>query len=158
MLRGTGLPGNVEVLNDVRLGCVRGAGRGGGGGTEGGGRRREGGVVVQIEAITEIGSSAFNLMGVMKAREERGVVSLDPDDVGEGGGGREDEDEGPLQRYPRGMLRLVLSDGSTRIQAIEYRSIPQLELGVTPLGYKVRSLLPSVTNSSDLQILTPLPT
>lgn len=48
-----------------------------------------------------------------------------------------EEDEGPVPKYPRGMLRLELSDGFTTVEAVEYRSIPQLELGVTPLGYKV---------------------
>ena len=54
--------------------------------------------------------------------------------------GEEDpeEDEGPVPKYPRGMLRLELSDGFTTVEAVEYRSIPQLELGITPLGYKVR--------------------
>ena len=47
------------------------------------------------------------------------------------------EDEGPVPKYPRGMLRLELSDGFTTVEAVEYRSIPQLRLGVTPLGYKV---------------------
>jgi RecQ-mediated genome instability protein 1 len=122
MVPGTGLPGNVGVLNDVKLGV--GAGQGGG-------------VLVQIIAITEIGSSAFNLLGVLKAREERGVI-LDPDALpNENVDG---DDEGPLQKYPRGMLRLELSDGTTRVKAIEYRPIPELELGVTPLGYKVDPL------------------
>ena len=113
MAPGTGLPGNANELNDVRL---------------------TGKVLVQIVAITEIASSAFNLMGVMQAREERerGVVSIDAN-----AGEEEGEDEGPLQRYPRGMLRFELCDGSTTVSAIEYRSIPQLELGVTALGYKV---------------------
>jgi hypothetical protein len=48
-----------------------------------------------------------------------------------------EEDEGPVPKYSRGMLRLELSDGLTTVEAVEYRSIPQLELGVTPLGYKV---------------------
>lgn len=113
MLHGTGLPINVNELNDVRLG-----GRGG--------------ILVQITAITEIASSAYALLGVMKAREERGIVGLDEANVAD------EDDEGPIQRYPRGMLRFELSDGSTTLNAIEYRSLPQLTLGVTPLGYKVR--------------------
>lgn len=123
MLPGTGLPGNAGVLNDVRL-----WGRGGG----------VRGVLVQIVGLTEIGNSAFNLMGVMKAREERGVVPLHPPNAEHNAGEVDEEDQGPLQRYPRSMLSFELSDGSTTIRAIEYRDIPQLELGGTPLGYKVR--------------------
>lgn len=110
-MHGTGLPSNLNELNDVHL-----AGRS---------------VLVQITAMTEIASSAFTIMNVMKAREERGIVGLDETNVADG------DDEGPIQRYPRGMLRFELSDGSTILNAIEYRSLTQLELGVTPLGYKV---------------------
>lgn len=112
MLPETGLPLNVAELNDH---AIKGPH-----------------VLVEITAITEVGSSAFQLMQVKAAREERGIVGLDD---GEGDG--VDEEEGPVQKYPRGMLRFELSDGHTIMQAIEYRSIPQLELGVTPLGYKV---------------------
>ncbi|KAF7977500.1 hypothetical protein HWV62_3468 [Athelia sp. TMB] len=118
MLHGTGLPPNVGELNDVRLP-----------GND---------ILVQITAITEIASSAFTIMNVMKAREERGIIGLDEANVAE------DDDEGPIQRYPRGMLRFDLSDGSTTLKAIEYRSLPQLELGVTPLGYKMRLKRPFI--------------
>jgi len=126
------------MLNEVRLGASVG-GAGGG--------RRAGGILVEVISINEIGSSAFNLMNVMNAREERGVVALPPGDADHDPGGQQvigdgdddDDDEGPIQRYPRGMLKLQLSDGHTTIQAIEYRSISELELGVTPLGFKVRS-------------------
>lgn len=111
MLHGTGLPPNLSELNDVHLTGT--------------------GVLVQITAITEIASSAFTILNVMKAREERGIVGLDEANVAD------EDDEGPIQRYPRGMLRFELSDGSTTLNAIEYRSLPALELGVTPLGYKV---------------------
>jgi RecQ-mediated genome instability protein 1 len=127
MLPGTGLPANIGELNDVRLSGGAAA------------------VLVEIVSITEIGSSAFNLMSVVNAREERerGVVSIgsNPDGAQDAAGAvRQDydeDDEGPIQRYPRGMLRFELSDGTTTLNAIEYRSIPQLELGITPLGYKV---------------------
>ncbi|KAG2074294.1 hypothetical protein BDR04DRAFT_1008390 [Suillus decipiens] len=38
----------------------------------------------------------------------------------------------------RRMLRLVLSDGLTTVEVVEYRSIPHLELVLTPLGCKAR--------------------
>lgn len=41
------------------------------------------------------------------------------------------EEEGPIPRYPRGTLRLQLSDGSTTLNAFEYRKIPQLVLSET---------------------------
>jgi RecQ-mediated genome instability protein 1 len=44
------------------------------------------------------------------------------------------------------MLKFLLSDGRTTVTAIEYRSIPQLELGVTPLGYKLLLKKPLMRN------------
>jgi RecQ-mediated genome instability protein 1 len=52
-------------------------------------------------------------------------------------GEREEEDEGPIPRYPRAMLRMDLSDGTHKIRAIEYKKLPDLVLGETPLGFKV---------------------
>lgn len=66
------------------------------------------------------------------------------------------EDEGPVPKYPRGMLRLELSDGFTTVEAVEYRSIPQLELGVTPLGYKVCcSLIAGLFDGRSILLLDP---
>ncbi|KAG2049012.1 hypothetical protein BDR06DRAFT_975592 [Suillus hirtellus] len=48
-----------------------------------------------------------------------------------------EEDEVPVLRYSRGMLHLELCDGFTTIKAVEYCAIPQLELGVALLGYKI---------------------
>ena len=67
----------------------------------------------------------------MTATDEVAVAVAEP--VEEDGG----EDDGPIPRYPRSMLQFRISDGSTEIDAIEYRKIPELELGETPLGYKV---------------------
>ena len=50
--------------------------------------------------------------------------------------GVEDE-EGPIPNYPHTTLKLQLSDGNVTLPAIEYRAIPELKLGETPLGYKV---------------------
>lgn len=97
--------------------------------------------------MTEIANSAFNLMGVrqtrldradlaegaQRRREEREAQGLQEEDI--------EEDEGPIPKYPRGMLKFELSDGATTLQAIEFRSLPDFELGVTPLGYKVRGLV-----------------
>ncbi|KAF7312424.1 DUF1767 domain-containing protein [Mycena indigotica] len=97
----------------------------------------KGPVLVEIIAITEVGASAINLDAVRVVREER---------MGNGEGeaqadGEEADldvvDEGPVPNYPRSMLRFQLSDGASTIGAFEYRPIPELTLGVTPLGYKL---------------------
>ncbi|KAF7316732.1 DUF1767 domain-containing protein [Mycena chlorophos] len=93
-------------------------------------------VLVEITAITEIGASALSLDTVRQAREER---------IAAGAGGEEGEEEadlevdgeGPVPNYPRSMLRFELSDGASTLSAFEYRTIPELTLGVTPLGYKM---------------------
>ncbi|KAI9512074.1 hypothetical protein F5148DRAFT_125820 [Russula earlei] len=88
-------------------------------------------IMVQIMALTEIGHSAFSLMNVRQAKIDRADLS------GLARGDNEDEaDEGPVPNYPRAMLRLELSDGAIKLNAIEYRKIPQLDLENTPLGYK----------------------
>ncbi|KZV73024.1 hypothetical protein PENSPDRAFT_575214 [Peniophora sp. CONT] len=87
-------------------------------------------VLVQITSITEIGHSAFTLQSTRQTRVDRAdLAGLAEEDGG--------EDDGPIPRYPRSMLQFRISDGSTEIDAIEYRKIPELELGETPLGYKV---------------------
>ncbi|KIY44051.1 hypothetical protein FISHEDRAFT_26400, partial [Fistulina hepatica ATCC 64428] len=92
-------------------------------------------VLVQIMSITEIGNSAWNLDQVRFTREERlagrAAVNENVDD------NPEQEDEGPVPKYPRSMLKLELTDGATVLPAIEYGSMPDLELGTTPLGTKV---------------------
>ncbi|KAG1727325.1 hypothetical protein EDB19DRAFT_1643094, partial [Suillus lakei] len=89
--------------------------------------------LVEIRAIRDIGNSAFSLMSVrqncMDRADPAGLVREDEEDV--------EEDEGPVPNYPRGMLRLELSGDFTTVKAVEYKSIPQLKLGVTPLGYKI---------------------
>lgn len=116
MVRQTGLPPDIEELHDVRIGS---------------GAR--GSILCQVVAITDIGHSAFSLQNVRQTRIDRedlaGLVEA----------GVEDEEENqPIPRYPRGTLRLELSDGSTVARAMEYKRLPALELGTTPLGCKVR--------------------
>ena len=118
MLPGTGLPRNVAELNNTKLQGLP--------------------ILVEIVSMTEIGHSAFSLQNVRQARIEKADLA--------GLAGEEDENQedgeeaGPVPKYPRSMLRFQLSDGATVLEAIEYRKIPELELGVTPLGYKVRLL------------------
>ncbi|KAH9959580.1 hypothetical protein BC827DRAFT_491392 [Russula dissimulans] len=115
MVHGTGLPHNVGGLQKGTLSGPP--------------------LLVQIVALTEIGHSAFNLMNVRKTKIDRadlsGLAQGDGDD-------NEDEaaDEGPVPKYPRAMLQFELSDGAIRLNAIEYKKIPQLDLENTPLGFK----------------------
>ncbi|KAI0951277.1 hypothetical protein AcW1_008360 [Taiwanofungus camphoratus] len=125
MITGTGLPQNLADLGNTVL---------------------RGPILVQITAITEIGHSAFSLQNVRQARLERA-------DMAGLAGGDDDDEEGPIPRYPRSMLRFQLSDGSTILQAIEHRRLPELELGETPLGYKM--ILKDVCVRKGLAFLEP---
>ena len=119
MLAGTGLPRDVGELNNTKIPGPP--------------------VLVEVVSMTEIGHSAFNLHNVRPARREKAdLAGLAQGDEGEDGEQR--QEDGAIQKYPRSMLRFQLSDGATILQAIEYRRSPDLELGETPLGFKVRSL------------------
>ncbi|CAL1716342.1 unnamed protein product [Somion occarium] len=93
-------------------------------------------ILLELVSLTEIAHSAFNLMNVRQTRIDREDLAGLGEDIDDQG--NMDEDEGPVPRYPRGMLKMELSDGFTTLNAIEYRRIPDLELGVTPLGCKVQ--------------------
>ena len=88
--------------------------------------------------MTEIGASAFQLQTTMQMRKDvfegRTRIRRIDDDGAEQ---EEDLDDGKLPVYPRGMLKLELSDGRRRIRAMEYRRLDGLRLGDTPLGCKV---------------------
>ncbi|KAG9095586.1 hypothetical protein FRC06_009644 [Ceratobasidium sp. 370] len=83
----------------------------------------------EIISITEIGHSAFTLKNVRQAR-------IDKEDLAGLTGDLDDGEDYSVPKYPRSMLRMELSDGHKTMRAIEYRRIPELELGVTPLGAK----------------------
>lgn len=101
-------------------------------------------VLVQITELTDIGISAFQLEQVRAAREERLMAGVG-DEEGEEDGDVDVEGEGPMPKYPRGTLRFKLSDGVTTLRAMEYRPLPQISLGPTPLGYKVKILSIDIT-------------
>lgn len=84
----------------------------------------------EVVALTEIGHSAFSLKNVRQAR-------VDKEDLAGLAGDMDDGEDYSVPKYPRSMLRFELSDGTKTMRAIEYRKIPQLDLGVTPLGTKV---------------------
>ncbi|TFK70336.1 hypothetical protein BDN72DRAFT_766730 [Pluteus cervinus] len=131
MIPGTGLPlhiGNPETDNATLTGP---------------------GVLVQIVSMTDIGVSAYKLDQTRGVREERirarAIAGAGAADGQQGEGEEEpDEDvigEGPIPKYTRSMLKLGLSDGTTTIQAIEYKPLPELVLGETELGFKVSPLI-----------------
>ncbi|KAJ7227301.1 hypothetical protein GGX14DRAFT_629307 [Mycena pura] len=93
-------------------------------------------VLVEITAITEVGASALTLDQIRITREERLAAGADAGDD-ENEADLEIDGEGPVPNYPRSMLRFELSDGATTLPAMEYRPMPELTLGVTPLGYKM---------------------
>ncbi|KAK7033219.1 DUF1767 domain-containing protein [Favolaschia claudopus] len=115
MSHGTGIP---HALLTATVGTLRGP------------------VLVEIVSLTEVGSSALALDQVRVAREERIAA-------GAGLGDEENEadldvdGEGPVPDYPRSVLRFELNDGASTIPAFEYRPLPDLKLGATPLGYKM---------------------
>ncbi|KAG8865187.1 hypothetical protein FRB96_000077 [Tulasnella sp. 330] len=115
MQPGTGLPANLSELHNIRVATgPRGA------------------ILCQINALTDIGHSAFSLQNVRQTRIDRadlaGLVEA----------GVEDEEESqPIPNYPRATLRMDLSDGSTILPAMEYKRLPGLQLGITPLGCKI---------------------
>ncbi|KAH7106281.1 hypothetical protein BKA62DRAFT_686550 [Auriculariales sp. MPI-PUGE-AT-0066] len=80
-------------------------------------------VLCQVTALTEIGHSAFSLKNVRQTRIDKadmtGLALAQGDEEAA-------EDEGPVPKYPRSMLRLHLSDGNISIPAFEYRRIPGL--------------------------------
>jgi hypothetical protein len=97
--------------------------------------------LVEVVAIDEVGNSAFSLMNVRQARIDKAdLAGLANAGAGEGQEGAED-DEGPIPKYPRSMLKLTLSDGTNTFKAMEFKRLPDLQLGETPLGYKVGSPL-----------------
>lgn len=114
MLTGTGFPHDISTLNKVKF--------------------KGPPILVEVISVTEIGTSAFQLQNIRQTR-------LDREDLGGlVGEALAAEDEGPLPKYPRTMLKLELSDGTMSTPAIEYRRLPELDLVTTPLGYKVNKV------------------
>lgn len=112
-VEGTGLPLNAHTLHNVRI-------------------RGTSPILVEVVEITEIGHSAFSLTNVRQTRIERADLAGLAAEEGV------EDDEGPVPKFPRQMLKLYVSDGTVTLPAIEYRPMPELQLGETPLGFKVR--------------------
>ncbi|KAH9945184.1 uncharacterized protein BXZ73DRAFT_38839 [Epithele typhae] len=91
----------------------------------------KGPILVEVVEIMEVGQSAYSLLQVHESRVEYQkqaqirTASGDP------------EEHKPMPKFPRSMLQLRLSDGQHVITAVEHKSLPGIELGETPLGFKV---------------------
>lgn len=129
MLRDTGFPAGIRSMKNGVIGT----------------RETGGPLLVQVSAITEIGASAFTLANVRQSRLDKADMTgltKEKDDNNEEGEAREtgrdvDEEDVTMPPYPRSMLSLMLDDGTVRIKAFEFKKLPQLILGETPLGCKV---------------------
>lgn len=97
-------------------------------------------VVLQLVHITEVGISAFLLSSVREERDKAyrcGLLSL-ADHGGCPTPSNLETIEESLPEYPRKCLKMYLSDGRTTIEAMELEIIPELRLGKTRMGVKVR--------------------
>ena len=100
--------------------------------------------LVMVMSIMEVGHSAFQLQTTMENRKEalsgvrriRRIRNPQADGVEEDEAEEDDDDEA-IPPYPRGLLRLELSDGFNTFKAMEYKRIDGLTLGETALGSKV---------------------
>ncbi|GAA95325.1 uncharacterized protein L969DRAFT_15207 [Mixia osmundae IAM 14324] len=112
-----------------------------------------GGILVQIVAMHDIAHPALTQLDILKQRRaerkaaERGVAPLRVI------GGTEqpseenaEVDQDPTPVFPRGMLKLTLSDGYNTAQAIEMNRIDALSMMATPLGAKLVLKNASVRN------------
>lgn len=119
MVAGTGIPPNAIGADNLVL---------------------KGPILVEVTNIMEIGHSAYSLLQVHESRIEYRKQSQILRANGD------TEERKPMPKYPRSMLQLQLSDGQVVLPAIECKSLPQFELGETPLGFKVSR--PSIQRNS----------
>ncbi|KAF5309695.1 hypothetical protein D9611_014705 [Ephemerocybe angulata] len=90
--------------------------------------------LVEILSVSEVGSSAFQLDQVRKARGER----LRAGGYDEHGEGNEEANLEGEEAKEEADLEMEGEDGTTQFQAMEYKTIPQLSLAHTPLGFKLQ--------------------
>lgn len=100
----------------------------------------EGPIVLELVHLTDVGVSAFSLEKVRQDRDQTFYL-----DLLALARARETASQRTLQEirhslpdYPRGVLKLYLSDGSTELQALELKRLP-LQLGQSAMGLKVRA-------------------
>ena len=98
----------------------------------------EGPIVLELLHITDVGISAFSLERVRQDRDQMLYLEL----LALARAGQIITEEGllgvkhALPEYPRGVLKLILTDGHTEIQAVEYKRLP-FKLGKSKIGLKV---------------------
>ncbi|KAH9850371.1 hypothetical protein C2E23DRAFT_870075 [Lenzites betulinus] len=93
----------------------------------------KGPILVELVDIMDIGHSAYSLLQTYEAREDyrkQAALRATRDE-------RDGEEPKPMPKYSRSILQLRLSDGVSTLLANEHKPLPELELGETPLGYKV---------------------
>ncbi|KIJ09607.1 hypothetical protein PAXINDRAFT_17312 [Paxillus involutus ATCC 200175] len=105
--------------------------------------------LIEIRSITDITQSAFGLLNTHPTRLDRPDLGLAQRDGNHNGDQRQqvEESEGPVPRFPRGVLMFELSNGCTTFSDIEFRSLAKLELGIMPLGYKFTPKLSDTVES-----------
>ena len=121
-LEGSGLPANVQQIEKGRIATSDSGGA----------------ILCQTNAIMEIGHSAFSLRNVRQARIDKAdMAGLAAQERDEGEEPPQDGEDYTIPSYPRSTLRFVLSDGFRKLDAMEYRPLPSINLADTPLGCKV---------------------
>ncbi|ORX66744.1 hypothetical protein DL89DRAFT_269780 [Linderina pennispora] len=103
------------------------------------------GAFLQIQEIMDIGVSKFAMLEAVRAKEDYEVRGMRPsylpplDEDEEANTGEAAEPVEPVDqepKLPRGMLKLMLTDGRTRFSAVEMAKIEQLHVEL-PIGTKV---------------------
>ncbi|SCV74416.1 BQ2448_8055 [Microbotryum intermedium] len=112
--------------------------------------------LVQIISVDEVAYPALGLLETLKdqrARREAGEDLVQPDLGGASNDVTADPDEAVARSWPRGLVKLGLSDGYTMVQAFEKTLVRGLGLGEVKLGCKL--LLHNISYTSKLLLLTP---
>lgn len=114
MVPGTGLPQNIG--NNDTYSQIKGP------------------LLVELTAMDEQSTTAFELMQIRQARiDHQALYGLD-----DAQGQDEDQEEiEPIPQYPHKSLSFDLFDGTHPLRALEFDTIPELDLADTPLGLKV---------------------
>lgn len=93
----------------------------------------KGPLLVELIAMDEQSTSAFELMQIRQARIDQQALN----DLISAQGQGEDEEIEPIPRYPHKSLSFDLFDGTHVLRALEFETIPEFDLADTPLGIKV---------------------
>ncbi|KAI5478173.1 DUF1767 domain containing protein [Pseudohyphozyma bogoriensis] len=110
-------------------------------------------VLVQVVAIDEVGFPALGIYDTLKSkRDARGVpVKIKVGDEDENGAEGEFEDKEGV--YPRGLVRITVSDGFSEVEGFERKRVNGLGLEECGLGTKL--MLQNIKTSRGLLLLEP---